>query len=162
MSRDVSFERAHRGGRPPQAPLSLIAERELHDASVGGVRAPVDEAFAPQRREHAAHRLRRGVSGAREVGRRRAWVAREDGERRVLGRGQAVFAQRRVHRGAEGVPGLAQQVAAVALDAAVALSDERHSHTALRLLHVFDFADGRISRESARLDLAGLSRQLAG
>jgi steroid delta-isomerase-like uncharacterized protein len=30
----------------------------------------------------------------------------------------------------------------------------------VRLLHVFDFADGLISRESAWLDLAGLQRQL--
>jgi hypothetical protein len=31
---------------------------------------------------------------------------------------------------------------------------------AVRLLHVFDFADGRISRESAWLDVAGLQQQL--
>jgi hypothetical protein len=33
---------------------------------------------------------------------------------------------------------------------------------AVRLLHVFDFADGLISRESAWLDVAGLRQQLAG
>jgi uncharacterized protein len=32
---------------------------------------------------------------------------------------------------------------------------------AVRLLHVFDFADGRIARENAWLDLAGLRQQLA-
>jgi uncharacterized protein len=32
----------------------------------------------------------------------------------------------------------------------------------VRLLHVFDFAHGLISRESAWLDVAGLRRQLAG
>jgi hypothetical protein len=32
---------------------------------------------------------------------------------------------------------------------------------AVRLLHVFDFAGGLISRESAWIDLAGLQRQLA-
>jgi ketosteroid isomerase-like protein len=31
----------------------------------------------------------------------------------------------------------------------------------VRLLHVFDFADGLISRESAWLDVAGLERQLS-
>ena len=30
----------------------------------------------------------------------------------------------------------------------------------VRLLHVFDFDDGLISRESAWLDVAGLQRQL--
>ncbi len=33
---------------------------------------------------------------------------------------------------------------------------------AVRLLHVFDFAGGRISRESAWLDVVGLRGQLAG
>lgn len=32
----------------------------------------------------------------------------------------------------------------------------------IRLLHVFDFADGLISRESAWLDVAGLQQQLRG
>jgi uncharacterized protein len=32
---------------------------------------------------------------------------------------------------------------------------------AVRLLHVFDFADGRIARESAWLDLAAVQQQLA-
>jgi hypothetical protein len=36
----------------------------------------------------------------------------------------------------------------------------RGRHVQVRLLHVFDFADGLISRESAWLDLAGLQRQL--
>jgi ketosteroid isomerase-like protein len=34
-------------------------------------------------------------------------------------------------------------------------------HVQIRLLHVFDFADGLISRESAWLDIASLQQQLA-
>jgi hypothetical protein len=39
--------------------------------------------------------------------------------------------------------------------------DGRGRTVAVRLLHVFDFADGLISRESAWLDLAAVQRQLA-
>jgi ketosteroid isomerase-like protein len=38
--------------------------------------------------------------------------------------------------------------------------DGRGRQVRVRLLHVFDFADGLISRESAWLDVAGLQRQL--
>jgi len=37
----------------------------------------------------------------------------------------------------------------------------RDRPVAFRLLHIFDFADGRISRESAWLDLAAFMQQLA-
>jgi len=40
--------------------------------------------------------------------------------------------------------------------------DGRAREIRVRLLHVFDFADGLISRESAWLDVAGLQQQLTG
>jgi len=40
--------------------------------------------------------------------------------------------------------------------------DGRNRPVSTRILHVFDFADGRISRESAWLDSAAIEQQLAG
>ena len=107
---------------------ALVGEGGLEDAPVGGVRVAFDQAFALQRGQHLVYRLGGEVAGPGEVGAGQAGITREHAERAVLERGQVMRAQGGVHGGAKRVPRLDQQETDVALDAAVALPDERHGH----------------------------------
>src|SRR5437763_1765060 len=116
------------GGVEP--PLALGGQVHLQDAPVGGMGGALHQTVPLERDEHAVHRLGTDVAPAREVGAGHARVAREHRQCRVLGRGEPVGAKGDIHRGAELVPGLAQEVATAPLRTAVALPDRWHAHGA--------------------------------
>jgi hypothetical protein len=95
---------------------------------MGRMRTALDQGLAFERHQYPVHRLGGGVAGPREIGARCAALAREHAQHPVLRCGQAVRAQGHVHGAAKRLPGLAQEVAAVPLDAAVALPDPRNAH----------------------------------
>jgi len=92
------------------------------------MRTALDQGLAFERRQDPVHRLGGGAAGPREIGARCAGVARDHAEHPVLRHGQAVRAEGHFHGAAKRLPGLAQEVAAVPLDAAVALPDRRNAH----------------------------------
>src|SRR3954451_21451807 len=122
-------------------PLALGGQVHLQDAPVGGMRGALDQTVPLERGEHTVHRLGTDVAPAREVGAGHARVAREHGQCRVLAGGEPVGAKGDVHRGAELVPGLAQEVANAPLGTAVALPDRWHAHGA-RQYQVLDNRSG--------------------
>jgi hypothetical protein len=125
---DGGFERSHGGGGCRQSPLPFAGQHDLEDATVGRVLVSLDQAVPLQRCEHSVHRLWSGVASPRQVGARHSGVSREHAQHAVLDVGQSMSAQGRVHGPSKRLPGLAQEVAAVALYASIALSDAWCAH----------------------------------
>jgi hypothetical protein len=125
---DGRFERSHGGSGCCQSPLPFARQHDLKDATVRRVLVSLDQAVPLERSEHSVHRLWSGVAGPRQVGARHSGVSREHAQHAVLDVGQSMSAQGRVHGPAKRLPGLAQEVAAVALHASIALSDAWCAH----------------------------------
>jgi len=125
---DGGLESPDGGIRRLKAARPFARQLDLEDASVSGVGVTLDQSFAFQRREQAVDRLRGDVHAPGEIGARRAGVAGEHAQQTVLRGGEAVRAKGSLHRAVKAALRLAQEEAAVPLDAAVALTDHRNAH----------------------------------
>src|SRR4051812_37397334 len=125
---DGVLERVDGGSGRLESLPAFRRERDLQDAAVRWGSMAFDHALTAEGGQHPVHRLWGRVAGARQIRARQAGVSGEHAERRVLGAGQTVRAQRGFHRAAERMPRLAQQVAGAPLDTAIALSDSWWVH----------------------------------